>query len=332
MNSLLLVTLVIICLIGGFILFKWVKPYFIRYNTTIFITGELGSGKTLTAVKLARVLIIKARKKVAFYNKIKMPIKNWFIKRHNKKYTNDQKQLLNKKRKPQLITNIPVNFTKGIFTSKREWSVKLTPEMILLLEKIPEYSVVLIDELPQMVNQFNWDLPLVQNNINEFITFYRHYVGGHILFTSQASNDVVVQIRRKCNQAIWCYNMKKHLFGLFYTIRMADMMLNDNIQSMSTTYIEDNTKVHYGLFPKKNTYDTRCFSERYKNAYLDPVNWNRWKNIKTNEIIRIEPYTSPIDDKTTETQKKTFYNKVQTLKTTNRKEKKDNEKETKQQA
>ena len=199
--------------------------------------------------------------------------------------------------------------------------------MLLLVEKIPEYSVVLIDELPQLVNQFNWDLDLVQKNLNEMITFFRHYIAGYMIMTSQAVNDIVVQLRRKCNQAIWCYNMKKHLFGLFYTIRMADMMLNDNIQSMSTTYIEDNTKRHFGLFPAKNTYDTRCFSERYKNCYEDPQHFDRWEQIKTNEITRLELYNSPLDDKTTQAQKKRLKEQIQQLKTTTREErKKTNEK------
>ena len=116
--------------------------------------------------------------------------------------------------------------------------------------------------------------------------------------------------------------MKKHLFGLFYTIRMADMMLNDNIQSMTTTYIEDNTKRHFGLFPPKNTYDTRCFRLRYNNCLDDPKKFDRWDNITTNEVIRLEQYNSPLDDKTTESQKKYLKNQIQVLKTTTREERK----------
>lgn len=316
MDSIATLILILVALILLFILWKIIKPYIIKYDTTIFVTGELGSGKTLTCVKIAITQIRKARLKVAFYNKFILKFKNHFIKKKNKKLIKkglEPLPLLEKKRKPQLISNIPIHFKSRFFHKDREWSVKLQKEMIVLLTKIPEYSIVLIDELPQLVNQFNWDIEEVKNNINEFITFFRHYYAGKLLITAQATNDVVVQIRRKCNQAIWCYNLKKHLFGLFYTINIADMILNDNIQNMSTTYIEDNTKKHYGLFPKKGTYDTRCFSERINNALNNPKRWERWKTLKTNEIIRMEKYISPLDDETTEEYKRKVEDKINKL-------------------
>lgn len=308
------IVLIIFGIIGLIILWKWFKPYIVKYNTSLFITGELGSGKTLTAVKTSITLLRKARFKNKIYNKYIRKIKNYFIKRYNKKHE-VKKELLEPKRKPQLFSNIPIFYKPHFYSKKlqREWSCKLSKNQLLLLEYIPEGSIVLIDELPQLVNQFNWDIEEVKNNINEFITFFRHYYNGHLIITAQAVNDVVVQIRRKCNQAIWCYHMKKHLFGLFYTIEMADMMLNDNIQSMSTTYIEDNTKKHYGLFPPRKTYDTRCFSERINNVLEKPKKWNHWNKIKTNEIIRMEKYTSPLDDTTTKDYKERLKDKVNKL-------------------
>ena len=325
MNSILLAILIIFALICLIILWKILKPYTLKYNTTLFITGELGAGKTLTGVKTAIICIRKNRFKIACYNKIKMPIINkirsWQNKRREKKNLT-LLPYLTKKRRPQLISNIPIHFKSHLFSSEREWSVQLKSEMLVCLEKFPEMSVMLIDELPQLVNQFNWDLQLVQQNINEMITFYRHYYAGNLIITAQSVNDVVVQIRRKCNQAVWCYHMKKYLFGLFYTIRMADMMLNDNIQSMSTTYIEDNTKLHFGLFPKKNTYDTRCYSERINNAYIEEKTYKRWNKLKTNEIIRMEYYESPLDDKTSNASKKRLYDVVQKMRSVKNEERK----------
>lgn len=317
MNNILLAILIIFGVIGLIILYRILKPYFIKYNTTLLITGELGAGKTLTAVKTAQVLIRKMRFKVNFYNKIKRPIINKWRKHKNKKLQKnnlDPIPLLEKKRKPQLISNMPIHFKPKFFNKKREWSVKLTAEMILLIEKMPEYSIFLIDEMPQLVNQFNWDEELVQKNLNEFITFFRHYYGSHLIMTSQSTSDIVVQVRRKCNQAVWCYHMWKAPFKLFYTIRMCDMMLNDNIQTMTNTYIEENTRLHFGLFPKKGTYDSRCYSERIKNAYIEKQRFTRWNKLKTNEIIRMEEYISPLDDKTTNTQKKYMLKHIESLK------------------
>lgn len=331
MNSLMLAVLIIVGIIGLIILWKWLKPYFLRYNTTIMLTGELGAGKTLTAVKLTKVLIKKARLKVWVYNKIKLPLHNKWVdskytkankKVRRKKWTREQADnyikkytLWKKKRRPQAYSNIPIRLSAKRFGTekKKEWSCVLNAKQILLLQKIPEYSVVLIDELPQLVNQFNWDEELVQHNLNEYITFFRHYVAGHLILTAQAQNDVVVQIRRKCNQAIWCYNLKKHLFGLFYTQRMCDMMLTDNIQTFSTTFIEENTRLHFGLFPPKNMYDSRCYSIRYDNALEDPQRWQRWDNLKTSKIIKLEKWVSPLDDTTEKAQKERMRNEIEKM-------------------
>lgn len=212
------------------------------------------------------------------------------------------------KTKPKLYSNIPIHFKKHIFSKKREWNITLTAPHILLLEEIPEYSIVFIDELPQFINQFNWNKELIQKNVNEFITFFRHYIGGYFIVTAQAQDDIVVQIRRKLNQAIWCFNFKKWLFGLFYTQRMCDVILSDQIQTMSTTYIEENTKLHFGLFPPRGTYDTRCYSERYKNILIPYTKKPKYKKLKTNKVLRLVKYISPLDDKTTRQQKESQYN------------------------
>ena len=125
--------------------------------------------------------------------------------------------------------------------------------------------------------------------------------------------DVVVQIRRKLNRCTWAYDFKKHLFGLFYTIRMCDIMINDTMQTISTSFLEDNTKLHFGLFPPKETYNTRCYSPRYNNCLDDPMRWVRYTGLKTTEIMRIEKYTSPLDDKTTKEQKQRMKKEIEQL-------------------
>lgn len=202
-----------------------------------------------------------------------------------------------------LYSNIPIHFKQKIFSSKREWNITLTAPHILCLEEIREFSVILIDELPQFINQFNWNQEIIQKNVNEFITFFRHYIGGYLIVNAQAIDDVVVQIRRKLNQATWCFDFHKWCLGLFYTIRMCDLMLSDSVQTMSTTYIEENTRLHFGLFPPRNTYDSRCYSVRYKNIYKKYEIKERYKKLKTSKVLRLVKYESPLDDTTTETQK-----------------------------
>lgn len=316
MNGILLAVLIIFGIIGAIALYKIFKPYFIRYDTTLCTIGGLGSGKTLTTVKTAIVLIRKQRfLKYKMYNFWKVKIPNFFIKRINKRHAKYNLKKANnvktfkpkkiydlkvKRKKPMLYSNIPIHFKKHIFSREREWNKPLKASHMLCLEEIREYSVVVIDELPQFINQFNWNEELIQKNVNEWITYFRHYVAGYLLVNAQAIDDVVVQIRRKLNQAIWCFDFKKHLFGLFYTIRMCDIILSDQVSTITNTYIEENTRQHFALFPARKTYDTRCYSERYKNILKKYLVEPRPDKLKTNKVLRLVKYISPLDDTTTQ--------------------------------
>ena len=57
MNGITLAILIIFGIIGIIILWKILKPYFIKYDSTLCLFGGLGSGKTMTGVKIAIVLI-----------------------------------------------------------------------------------------------------------------------------------------------------------------------------------------------------------------------------------------------------------------------------------
>lgn len=307
MSTAMLVTLIIVSAIGAFILFKWLKPYFIKHDTTITFIGGLGTGKTLESVKLDIVLLRKLRLfKWKIYNLWSKFLNKCFIRPHNKracKKNKKQWQERKLRKKPMLYSNIPIQFKPHFWSKQREWAIMLEEEHLLLLKEITEYSVVFIDEMPQFINQFNWDEELVQKNINEFITFFRHYIGGYFVVTAQSINDIVVQVRRKLNTAIWCTDFRKWLFGLFYTNRMCDVMISDTMETISTSFIEDNTKLHFGLFPPKKTYDTRCYSVRYENVLNEAKKREKWQQLKTYKVLRMQEYDSPLDLETTKDKK-----------------------------
>ena len=241
----------------------------------------------------------------------------YFVKIIKKKNIIKHRKILEYKKlrsKPMLYSNMPIHYKTHIFSRKREWAKIITPKHIFLIKRIREYSVVLIDEFPQFINQFEWDNEVVQDNANEFITLFRHYIGGFLIINAQSESDIVVQFRRKLNQAIWCFDFKKHLFGLFYTNKMCDIMLSDNVGTMATTQIEENTKVHFGLFPPRNTYDTRCYSVRYNNVLEKNIMAEEeHEKLKTTRILRAKEYISPLDDDTTETQKESMKAKIERL-------------------
>lgn len=282
MSDLILIVVIGIIL---FIIFKYVKPYFIKYDTTIVFTGGLGSGKSLNSVKVA----VSCYKK----NLLKWRIKKLFILISN--YFNKIIcHIFNKKKlklkvipeKPLLYSNIPIRLGK-------KQSVELNINHLILNSRISEYSVVFIDEFPQVLNQFDYNLEVVKNECNEFITYFRHYIGGYLVVNAQSIEDITVQFRRKLNSYYWCYDFKKFLF-FFYTMRIMNNRISDNEVSTTADFIEDNSKRIFGVLPR-GLYNSRAYSKRYdKVKLLENVNFNR-KDLKTEKIIRFGDKKSKLD-------------------------------------
>lgn len=292
MNTILLIILIILIIVAVIVFISFFKPYIVKYDTTLAFTGGLGTGKTLNAVKTAVVLWKKTRFIIWFKNKIIMT-KNKINARHNIKVLKTKKGKLKPIQallpKPWIYSNIPICMNKR----KNLWSRHLTKEHLMLKERITEYSIVVIDELPQMINQFNWNIKDVQNNVNEFITFFRQYINGYFIVTAQSIDDVVAQIRRKLNTYYWLFDFQKFLW-IFYKVRICSLQTSDLVTSTTTTFIEDNTAWKYGIIWHKY-YDSRCFSERYDEVIKE--NNKRYKRYKTNKIIRFSDYESPLDRK-----------------------------------
>lgn len=322
-----IIVAIIVGIILILILIVKLRPYVMRHDTTILLSGGLGSGKTLEAVKKTQVLIQLQRLLHYYWPNFKIKIKNKIIKAKNKHREKQYLKAIKKgkdpqtaykelqekklkyipaKDKPLVYSNMPIHFKKHLFGVKKEWSKKLTIEHLLLLKKINEYSIVVMDEMPQFVSQFDWDEPLVQKQLNEFITFFRHYISGYLIITAQSEDEIECHFRRKLNQGIWCFDFHAwpcRFMPLFYTNRMCDYTISDNIQTMSTTYIEENTRLHFGLFPRK-AYDSRCYKPRYKNvekyAEKKTIKPAKWTKLTTTEVLRFKQYKSPLDSQTTQ--------------------------------
>ena len=298
--------LIIIIILTLLILYCIFKPYFIKYDTTLLFTGGLGTGKTLNAVKKTSIKLykktkftIKVRNKlIDIGNKIRT-IHNKRIKKHYLQDLENKKRVHRKQYKfwklstkyeiPRFITNIPVRIKKG---KNEEWSTVLEKDMLLLKKRIPEYSVVLIDEFPQLINQFNWSIKEVQDNVNEFATFFRHYIGGKLILTAQADSEIVKQVRSKMNTYYHLSNFRKFLF-IFYKCDICQLIASEVVDNVSVGFYEDNTKTIYGCLLGKN-YDSRCFSIRYDK--LPKTTYKKWAQFKTKHVIRFSNYKSPLDE------------------------------------
>ena len=304
------------------------------------IAGPPGAGKTITGVKLANKIIRQVRFWWWWQYSFKLKIMNRHRKRYNIKqekkmlrkkekginYVAKQKEYLIPIAKPMIYSTIPVHFKQHWWTrkDKREWSCQLKLSHLLLLEEMSQNNVALLDEMPQYINQYNWDLPEVQMYFNEYATFHRHYYNNVNIITAQAPADIVVQLRRKINHTTLMLFFHKVPILPIYKAQCLDIMTNELVSTMSSTLIEDNTRTYWGLMPPKDTYDSRCFSNRINNIYIKlkkGKKQDRWDNLKTNTLMRFDKEAkSTLDDGTTEQQQESIYNQYRKYLNANKKE------------
>jgi hypothetical protein len=244
-------------------------------NTVIAFTGGLGSGKTLLAVRHA---IQSYRRSIRqYYYERYIPILNMFPKKF--------------KEKPQFYSNIPVRVGFGIW-GKRMAQV-LTYEHLTLQTRIEEYSTLLIDELGQFANQYEYDNPFVQQYIQEFVRFFRHYVDGRMFITDQSSSNIVVSIRRRINQIYNLSNFHRILF--FYKVNVAEIHITEDLLNIQDSLTPDAEQPYFFgvMLPKiinnllrvRPRYDSRCYSINYHAEFKQLR--SIWASYKTDYFIEL---------------------------------------------
>lgn len=235
-----------------------VKPYFIHYDTVICFTGGLGSGKSLISTQMAVKLLKKNRLKVKIHNLL-----------HPRK----------KRPKPMLYSSIPLRI------SRKEWALQLRPEHLILQEKLPERCVVFLDEIDSFASQFQFKEPNIIQNFDEFCRFYRHYTkGGYLVCNTQCTDNLVLQVRRRMNTVFNLMHFKKW-FWVFYTVKVRNISISEEIKTIETEDVEDNMSTLFGFLPIFcRRYDTYCYSGRYETVPC--AQEYTFKRLKTNKVIK----------------------------------------------
>lgn len=257
-------------------------------DTVICLTGGLGTGKTLIAVDRA----IKEYRKRLFM---------WRIGLYNKR---KGLKVIKKAEMPKLYSNIPVLLKRPIYIGKslipykEYFSEVLTYEHILLLDRIPEYSVVLIDEVGQVADQYQFDNPFVMQNLQQFIRYFRHFIDGKLILTDQSSSNIVVAIRRRINKIYNLHDFRRNWF-FFYKVKVQELFITEDIMTTSEQNIHKEYEFFYGLLPLKwlkflditklftyKKYDSRCYSIIYNTVYPQGKD-SQHKDYKTDYVIDI---------------------------------------------
>lgn len=286
---------VLILIILVVVLYIALKPYLMRFDTVVAFTGGLGTGKsyisTLTAVRLLK----KARAKTRIYNLF---------------------HPFSKLEKPLLYSSIPVRI------SRKEMSVILDPNTLLLQHRIVKGSVVLLDEVDVFANQFamgNENIidtsskKQIQAKIDntadydsglfdEEVRLFRHLhsspaVECRLVVNSQATSNITTIIRRRMNTVfvlskfrLWKVPFTFGRIPLCYTARCREITITDEISNTDGADKNDTTKLLIGFAPLTPLYSTHCYKHRLDGVEYQPV--TRWQKLTTNHLTKC-----PIDRK-----------------------------------
>lgn len=262
----MIVFLIIVAVVMFFFLWQAFHAKRMTKNTVLCFTGGLGTGKTYCAVQKA----------VGFYRRQRLRYRLRWI------------PIVGSKHPPHIYSNIPIKL------GRNKYSEVLSLEHIIMTERLPEKSIVLIDEIGQFANQYEYDNPYVMAYLQEFIRFFRHYIDGRLVLTDQASDNIVKPIRLRINII---YNLndfhRMWLFLPFFKVSVDELAcVEDSVQNVNIMDQERKDEYFFGFLPyrwmKSKKYDSRCYSIMYmaKKLFTAPARWR--KDLKTNYLINID--------------------------------------------
>lgn len=258
--------MILIVILVIFLLFKCYRLD--TKDTVIAFSGGLGSGKTFLSVRTALRVLRWSR----FL---------WWLDRilHPRTRRNDPK--------PELYSSIPIRTVTGVFRKRETFSHKLTPQILLLQEKIPPRSVVMIDEIGSFMSQFEYRA-VNADRLDEFVRLFRHYtLGGKFICNDQCSENIVPQVRRRLNTVYNLMRFRKVPLLPVWHCRVRNIIISEEIKTVQTEkHAEDEFQILLGLMsPKRRkNYDTYCYSRRYQR--LQDTATGRYTELKKDDLLR----------------------------------------------
>ena len=270
MNSTKIIVLIVLIIVSCIVLYIFIRHRLKhKIETITAFTGGLGSGKTLLSVDMALKLYRK--------NHRKWKMKKWlFHLLHKDSSFKDEE--------PILLSNIPIRINKTL------WSTKLKKEHLLLQERIPQKSVILLDEIGAFASQFDYNQKNVVVVFDEFVRFFRHYVDGYIVTNDQCSENVNLVIRRRINKITNLSNCLVIFHMCFYfsrqiniseEIKTIDAASNEKMNESDT---QDNMNFSFKFVFNKKAYDSRCYSVRYDSVPTGEL--SRFQEKKTHNLLK----------------------------------------------
>lgn len=245
--------LIIFIIVAWFILRK-LRTYHVPEQHVVMYSGTIGSGKTYIGVHEARAAYFRQAKRYKRYTKKYNFLYRFFVP--SGKY------------EPHLFSTIPIKL--GRKNGKPVFCEVLKKEHLLMEERLPEGAILFIDEIGAFASQWDFNNPQVQEKLQYFMRYFRHFLDGRMIVTDQSVGRVCKPIRELIGRVFWLHDFHRWLWILpFYDVAVIPMMMVED----SVTKEEDDkfspTDVRHvrGLLPYKwlrmGVYDSRCYRILY---------------------------------------------------------------------
>lgn len=239
------------------------------------ITGAVKSGKTLLSVTLA---IRQYRKAVRRYY-----IRKFFSMIFHKEVGEFDK--------PMLYSNIPL--------AKCKYN-PLTKDIIMRKVRIPNQSVVLIDEASLLADSMLFNNKDINNNLMAFVKLFAHYShNGTLIIDTQSVADLHFAFKRCMSSYLYIYERIK--FPFISVMRVREMLYSED-NSLISTSSEDlaltlrNIFIWNGAYKK---YDSCCYSIftdhlKYQVDYEHRVRMYR-EDLKCYSLVSFQDFSKKIN-------------------------------------
>lgn len=254
------IILIAVIVIALFVWFRFFKIQ--KLKNVVFVDGSLGTGKSMYSLYLAIRLY---KKQYRLWKYLRKPFSKVF-----RKPTPEE---------PLLYSNMPI---RGIR------HVPLTLE-ILTRKVRPNYkSVILIDEISIVVDQFDYKDREISDCLRDFFKLARHEMhGGYIVINSQSTADLHYSLKSVLSDYLYIHSRMRLPF--FSLLRCREMLYSAdkdsyNITNGNSEDVEDSLRwvlVPNSTFKKYDTY--------YLSALTDNLDCDDgWIVIDRNENAKVK--------------------------------------------
>lgn len=253
MKNSLIPIIVILVIIAVITYFYLKKCKHLKLPNVYLITGAVKSGKSCFSVAMA----VKQYKKNLFGWYLAYPIRlliDWIRSLKTKRTGEVFDTCI--PLKPMLYSNIPLARVKcNLFTK----------DILLRKVRIPNKSVVLLDEVSLVADSMLFNDKQVNESLQLFVKLFGHYShGGTLIVNTQSLKDCHFSFKRCVAQYLYIYHMTKGLFFNHFEVRemlyQSDDESSTNVTNNVNEDIETSTLKIWHLKKYMKMYDCYCYS------------------------------------------------------------------------